>query len=181
MLGSPTQKKNVISSTYAIIMIGRVLVCMHGLLNYFNYFCFRSVSLAKFGAPSSPYRTGLTVFYVSTWFSRCSCVDSIFTLKSCSPDAGYMQDGKDFWRAIDLNGHRRILFEPISQLLNLSIHQSVGSLYLLLLFRRNWPLSFKLFNKISPAFILPLPPLLPFSFALDCCKVLLFFFETRHY
>lgn len=31
--------------------------------------------------------------------------------------------------------------------------QSVDSLYLFLLVRRNWPLSFKLFNTISPSFI----------------------------
>lgn len=84
---------------------------------------------------------------------------------------------KDFSGAIDLNRHRRILSEPISQLLDLSIYQSVDSLYLFLLVRRNCPLSFKLFNTISPSFIPTLPPLLPFSFALDCCEVLHFFFE----
>lgn len=87
-------------------------------------------------------------------------------------------------RATDLSRRRRILLEPISQLLNLSIHQSVDSLYLFLLVRRNWPLSFELFNKISPSFIPPCPPQ-PLSFALNCREVLwgfffsLFFSETR--
>lgn len=78
-------------------------------------------------------------------------------------------------RATDLSRRRRILLEPISQLLNLSIHQSVDSLYLFLLVSRNWPLSFELFNKISPSFIPPCPPQ-PLSFALNCREVLCVFF-----
>lgn len=78
-------------------------------------------------------------------------------------------------RATDLSRRQRILLEPISQLLNLSIHQSVDSLYLFLLVRRNWPLSFELFNKISPSFIPPCPPQ-PLSFALNCREVLCVFF-----
>lgn len=74
----------------------------------------------------------------------------------------------------------RILVEPINQLLNLIIHQSVDSLYLFLLFRGNWPLSFKLFNEISPSFI----SLFFFcccSLVLDFCEVLHLFFEARDF
>lgn len=73
-----------------------------------------------------------------------------------------------------------ILVEPINQLLNLIIHQSVDSLYLFLLFRGNWPLSFKLFNEISPSFI----SLFFFcccSLVLDFCEVLHLFFEARDF
>lgn len=78
----------------------------------------------------------------------------------------------DFQHAIDLNRHRRVLFEPISQLLNLSIHQSVESLYLVLLVRRNWHLSLstKSLHHSSPSSSSAVSLL-----ALDCCEVLSFF------
>lgn len=117
----------------------------------------------------------LTLCCVSHKFAGCT---ELF--HALPPNPTFPTRSKDFRRATDLSRHWRILLEPISQLLNLSVHQSVDSLYLFLLVRRNWPLSFKLFNQISPSFIPPLPPLQPFSFALDCCEVLcFFFFETR--
>lgn len=110
--------------------------------------------------------------------------DPLNCFRALPPNPTFPTRSKDFRQATDLSRHWRILLEPISQLLNLSIHQSVDSLYLFLLVRRNWPLSFKLFNQISPSFIPPLPPLQPFSFALDCCEVLspfffLFFFPRQ--
>lgn len=57
---------------------------------------------------------GLTIFHLSTRSQGCSCIVCIFPkiLLSCRIHAGW----KDFWYAIDLNRHRRILCEPISQL-----------------------------------------------------------------
>lgn len=85
--------------------------------------------------------------------------DALDCFHALPPNRTFPSRSKDFRQATDLSRHWRILLEPISQLLNLSIHQSVDSLYLFLLVRRNWPLSFKLFNQISPSFIPPLPPL----------------------
>lgn len=84
---------------------------------------------------------------------------------------------KDFQCAIDLNRHRRILFKSNSLLLNLSIHQSVDSLYLI-------PLSFKLLSK-SLHHPSPSSSSAAFLLVLDCCEVLRFpppfFFEARHF
>lgn len=80
---------------------------------------------------------------------------------------------KDFQCAIDLNRHRRILFKSNSLLLNLSIHQSVDSLYLILPVRRNCPLSFKLLSK-SLHHPSPSSSSAAFLLVLDCCEVLRF-------
>lgn len=120
---------------------------------------------------SSP-AAGLKIFYISMIQLHCFRYFPQIPQSWRRLHAGW----KDFWHAIDLNRHRRILFEPINQLLNLSIHQSNTHCTFSSWLGEIGPCHLS-FSTKSPHHSSPSSSSAAFLFALDCCEVLHFFFR----